>query len=61
MLKTSLYSVYAYKHIYFLYLDTRIEIFEDPLFRVIFFEDHPLFGVEISKDPPGATFAGGST
>ena len=34
----SLYSVYAYKA-YFLYLDTRIEIFKDTTFLSIFFED----------------------
>ena len=40
------------KRIYFSYLDTCIEILEDPSFLSNFFEHTPLFGDGIYKDPP---------
>ena len=51
MLKTSLYSVYIYEYkapIYFFTLTLRVEIFEDPLFRINFFRRLPpvLLGAE---------------
>ena len=55
MLKTSLYSVQIYMHkkrIYFSYLDTCIEILEDPSFLSIFLNTHPFLETEFTKTPP---------
>ena len=55
------YIVYmhVYKAYLFLYLDTRIEIFEAPPFFRVFFSKTPLFGVDIFEAPP-TTFAPGT-